>query len=68
MLWYDVSYRRLRAQSSVLSPLYHPLYRRLSVPICLQAHVSFSSCFGTSISAAPLRVVCLTLLLPVNVE
>jgi len=29
------------------TPLHHLSYRRLSVLICLQAPVSFSSCFGT---------------------
>ena len=66
MLWYNASYRCLCVQSSVSSPLHHFLYRRLSVLICLQAPVSFSSCFGTSFSAAPLRIASLTLLL--NVE
>jgi len=53
---------RLYVQSSVSSPLHHFLYRRLSVLICLQALVSFSSCFCTSFSAAPLRIASLTLL------
>jgi len=66
MLWYDPSYYYLCVQSSMLSPLYHFSYRRLSVLICLQAPVSFSSCFCTSFSAAPLCTASLTLLL--NVE
>ena len=41
---------------SMSSPLHHFSYRRLSVLICLQAPVSFSSCFGTSFSAAPLHI------------
>jgi len=35
------------------SPLYQFLYRRLSVLICLETPVSLSSCFCTSLSAAP---------------
>jgi len=38
-------------QSSMSSPLHHLSYRRLCVLICLQAPVSFSSCFGISFSA-----------------
>ena len=55
-------YRCLCVQSSMSSSLHHLAYRRLSVLICLQAPVSFSSCFGTSFSAAPLRIASLTLL------
>ena len=66
MLWYDSSYRCLCVQSSMSSLLHHFSYRRLSVLICLQTPVSFSSCFCTSVSAAPLRIASLTLLL--NVE
>jgi len=66
MLWYDSSYRCVCVQSSMSSPLHHFSYRCLSVLICLQISVSFSSCFGTSFSAAPLRIASLTILL--NVE
>ena len=45
MLWYDSSYRCLCVQSSMSSPSHHFSYRRLSVLICLQTPVSFSSCF-----------------------
>jgi len=68
MLWYGASYCCLCVQSSMSSesPLYHFSYRRLSVLICHQVPVSFSACFGTSFSAAPLCIAPLTLLL--NVE
>jgi len=66
MLWYDSSYRCLCVQSSMSSPLHHFSYRRLSVLICLQAPVSFSSCFCSLFSAAPLRIATVTILL--NVE
>jgi len=63
-LWFDISFRRLCVQSSMSSRLHH-LDHRLSVIICLQALVSFSSCFGTSFSADPLRISSLTLILKV---
>jgi len=66
MLWYSSSYRCLCVQSSMSSPLHHFLYCRLSVLICLQTPVSFSSCFCTSFSAAPLCIAFLTLLLHVE--
>jgi len=56
VLWYDASYRCLCVQSSMSSPLHHFSYRRLSVLLCLQAPVSFSSCFCTSFSDAPFRI------------
>ena len=62
MLWYDASYRCMCVQSSMSSPLHHFSYCHRSVLICLQAPVSVSSCFGTSFSAAPLRIASLTLL------
>jgi len=52
MLCYDASYRCLSEQSSISSPLHHLSYRRLSVPVCLQAPVSLFSCFGTSLSTS----------------
>jgi len=66
MLWYDTSCFCLCMQSSMSSPVHHLAYHHLSVLICLRAPVSFSSCFGNSLSAAPLRIAYLTLLL--NVE
>jgi len=66
MLCYDSSYRRMCVQTSMSSPLHNFSYRRLSVFICLQAPVSFFSCFCTSFSAATLRIASLTPLL--NVE
>jgi len=60
MLWYDTSYRCLCVQSSMSSPLHHFSYRSLSVLTCLHALVSFSSCFCTSFSAAPLHIASLS--------
>jgi len=66
VLWYNTSYRCLCVQSSMSLPLHQFSYHRLSVFICLQAPVSFSSCFWTSFSAAPLCIASHTLLLNIN--
>jgi len=66
LLWYDTSHRCLCVQSSMLSPLHHFSYCRLSVLICLQEPLSLFSCFSTSFSATPLRIASLTLLLNVQ--
>jgi len=66
ILWYNALCHCLCVKSSMSSPVHHLTYCCLSVLICLQAPVSLSSCFGTSFSAAPLRILSLKLLL--NVE
>jgi len=53
----------LCVQSSMSSPLHHLSYCCLSVLICLQAPVIFSSCFCTSFSATPLRIAALTMMM-----
>ena len=54
MLWYDTSCCHLCVQSSMSSPLHHLSYCRLTLLIRLQAPVSLSWCFCTSLCAAPL--------------
>ena len=56
MRWPDAPHRCLCVQSSMSSHLHNFSYLHLSVLIWLQASVSLFSCFGTSFSAAPFRI------------
>jgi len=63
MLWHDASCDCLCVQSFMSSHLHHFSYLHLGVLIWLQASVSLFSCFGTSFSAAPFRIMIASLML-----